>query len=308
MVSEKFAAARAWIRRDPRTRIGTNSRAREPSAIGPRQALRWRDVTVASSGKPYGQGDRTFAQAVAPPNLKLILLAKTEAALSREAPFDSVSPGDPQYLSAKVPFQRWCPRHQAEPEPIINHGETARREAQALAIDAAHDFAVFRWTIRQGRLRCDMGGGLIELAPAERVEKVARENGALALATCKTFAGQVFDPGVHRLADVVAKAARAERSRLVSKKLPVQPGGAGRFDLRGERQVGSDGKSGAFAARRILEPTQLDDGAGSSVAGGIEVSQADVMRPSIYAIDDRVGGAAELIIETPGDEPADDRL
>src|ERR1700674_3480432 len=106
-----------------------------------------------------------------------------------------------------------------------------------------------------------MGGGLIELAPAERFEKIARENGALALATCKTFAGQAFDPGVHRLADLVAKAARAQRSGLASKKLPVQPGGAGRFDLRGERQVGPDGKSGAFAARRIFEPAQLDNAA-----------------------------------------------
>ena len=56
------------------------------------------------------------------------------------------------------------------------------------------------------------------------------------------------------------------------------------------------------------ELPQLDDRARRAVAGGIQIGQADMARPSIRGVDDRVSGAAKLIIETARDEPPDDRL
>ena len=194
-----------------------------------------------------------------------------------------------------------------KPSPSVDHGKAAGREVETLAIDTGDNVAVSSRMIGQAGIRGHAGGCLIELPPPKRVQQVAGEDDALPLMAGEVLADQVFGTRVHGLLNLEAKAARTERPGLPREQLTVEPGGAGRFHLRGERQVGPNRNCGAVPAPRVLESPQLDDRARRAVAGGIQVRQADVVGPSIRAVDDRVGRAPELIIKTARDEPPDDR-
>ena len=75
------------------------------------------------------------------------------------------------------------------------------------------------------RVGRQFGNGLVELAPAERIEKVASEDDPLALPTGQILFDEVFDSTVHCLPDVHAEAAAAEHE-LFGEKLAVDPGRA----------------------------------------------------------------------------------
>ena len=97
------------------------------------------------------------------------------------------------------------------------------------------------------RLSRQFGGGLVEFAPAQRVEKIASEDDPLTLPSSQILFDEMIDPPVHRLANLCAEAAAAERG-LLGEKLAVDPGRAGRRDLRLDREVRSGGERQALAA------------------------------------------------------------
>ena len=59
-----------------------------------------------------------------------------------------------------------------------------------------------------GRQSC---GRLVELAPAQGIEKIAREEHAVALPPGQILLDEMIDPTIHRLAELGAKATAAER-------------------------------------------------------------------------------------------------
>jgi hypothetical protein len=61
-----------------------------------------------------------------------------------------------------------------------------------------------------------------EFAPAQRAKKIAREDRALALPPGQILLDEVIDPTIHRVADLDAEAAVAER-RLLCEKLAIEP-------------------------------------------------------------------------------------
>ena len=63
----------------------------------------------------------------------------------------------------------------------------------------------------------------------------------------------------------------------------------------------------ATPALRVVELAQLDDRARRAVAGGVEIGKLDVVGPAVDAVDDSIGRALQLIVETAIDQAADDR-
>ena len=59
-----------------------------------------------------------------------------------------------------------------------------------------------------------LAASLIELASAQRLEKIAGEDDPLALPSGQILFDEMIDPAVHCLSDVCAEAAAAERGIL----------------------------------------------------------------------------------------------
>jgi hypothetical protein len=93
--------------------------------------------------------------------------------------------------------------------------------------------------------------------------------------------------------------------RLAGEKLPIEPSGAIRRDLGLDRQVGSGGKRQPLAAPSIFIGPDFDNGARHGVAGELDVRETDMVRAPIDALDDRVGGPRQFVIEAAGDEAAE---
>ncbi len=58
------------------------------------------------------------------------------------------------------------------------------------------------------RFRLQFGGGLIKLAPSQRIEKVASEDGPLALPLGQTLHDEMIDSALHCLTDLVRRSRR----------------------------------------------------------------------------------------------------
>ena len=79
-----------------------------------------------------------------------------------------------------------------------------------------------------------------------------------------------------------------------------------RSRLRFDSEVGAYSQGKSLAAAGVGEPPQLDDSTGSSVAGCVEVRQAQVVGAPVHAVDDGVSRPLQLVIEAAGDELAED--
>ena len=115
------------------------------------------------------------------------------------------------HLPAELLLQRRPPGHELKAEPVVDHGEPAGSERDALAIDAGDVFAFGRRAMGEAGFGARLAAASSKLPPAQGVEKIARENDALALPPRQTFLDEMIDPTVHRLADLGAEAAAAER-------------------------------------------------------------------------------------------------
>ena len=118
---------------------------------------------------------------------------------------------------------------------------------------------------------------------------------------------EMIDPAVHCLADLCAEAAAAERG-LLGEKLAVEPGGAGRRDLRLDREIRSSGERQALAAAGVVVGPRLDDGPRLGVARHLQVGENEMVRAPVDAVDDGVGRAFQLVVQAALDQPSQDGL
>src|SRR5690606_32066263 len=119
-------------------------------------------------------------------------------------------------------------------------------------------------------------------------------------------ADQMFSACVQSRTDLSAETAVRQRDRIAGDGLPVEPGRARGADLRTKIEIGADGERDAALPLRVLPGSQLDDGTGRTVAGGVEMRQLDVMGPPVGAVDHGISGALQLVVEAALDQAADD--
>src|SRR5579862_9210596 len=67
-----------------------------------------------------------------------------QTAFPTETPCNAVRRGDTANLLAKMLFERWPPRHQLKPQPVVDHREAPRGERHALAVDAGDRLTLHR--------------------------------------------------------------------------------------------------------------------------------------------------------------------
>jgi hypothetical protein len=226
--------------------------------------------------------------------------------LASEAPLDAATRHhDAGDVLAEVLLQRRPPWHQLEAESVIDHGEPARCQHHPLTKGPGDEFALAGRVMCEAGLSSELGCGGIELSPPQRADEVAREHRTLPLPACQSLAGKVINPTFHRVSNLGSEPAATCR-RFAGEELPIEPGGAVGCDLGLNRQIGSRGKRQPFAAAGIFIGAHLDNGAGHRITSELDIRETDMVRPPIDALDDRVGGSRQFVIEPAGNKPAED--
>jgi hypothetical protein len=144
----------------------------------------------------------------------------------------------------------------------------------------------------------NLPGRVVQFAPSQGVEQIACEEDALSLPTSKAFTGEMFGAPVHRLADLDPETAASHQSRLAREKLAVQPCRAWRTDLLLKGEVRPDREGEPLPAVDILISTRLDDRSGRGIAGEFKVRELKMVRPAIDPLNDGIGGAFQLVMQT----------
>ena len=110
-------------------------------------------------------------------------------------------------MLSQLPLQRWPPWDQGAAEPVVDHREPPRGEAQAFAISSGDVLGFSKRPIGKAGVSHDLGGCRVDFTPAQRVEKIAGEDDPVALPANKSLAGEMIDTGLQGLPYFASEAA-----------------------------------------------------------------------------------------------------
>jgi hypothetical protein len=97
-------------------------------------------------------------------------ISEPQASVSPKRPINAaVRSCDASHVAAELPLQGRRPRHQAELQAIVEHGEATGAEAQPALIDAANQVAALGWTVRPVELDRESRSFRIKLPPSQRI-------------------------------------------------------------------------------------------------------------------------------------------
>ena len=203
-------------------------------------------------------------------------------------------------------LQLGLPGHKAEPQPVVDHGEAAGRQAQPPPNDAGDVLALDDAPRFEASLLGDPIADRLELAPTQPLDQVGREPDAIAVPPRQALRGEMVDAALDGGRHHKAEPSLGERRRRARRQLAVQPGRARCAHLGLQLQVGAhrDHQDRATTVLRF-GPARLDDGADTAVAGRLQARQPHVVGATVDAVDDHVGGAFKFVVEPARSEAAD---
>ena len=159
-----------------------------------------------------------------------------------------MTPHDAHDLTADFPFDDGPPRHEAEAEPVIDHGEASAGELSCADQPAADGLAVLDWPEAETSFRGKFLAYPLDLLTLECRQKIVSSPQAPALsAPGMALSDQFLLAPFKRISDLGAKAGISESALFAMDQLPVKPGGAIARDLAVEI-VGRDHPHIRFAA------------------------------------------------------------
>src|SRR5258708_35112934 len=86
------------------------------------------------------------------------LRSQSQRSLTTETPIDSsIMTHDAGDMATELLLQRWRPRHQTEPEAVIDHGEATGGEVEASCVSSGHMLAGGRWLVWHPAFACECG-------------------------------------------------------------------------------------------------------------------------------------------------------
>ena len=200
-------------------------------------------------------------------------------------------------------FRARAPGHELEAEPVIDHGEAAGGERQALAIGAGDILAV------GGRLRAaGLGRELVakrpQFAPAAMCRASSRANTTRWPCRSASPARQDDRRAVHRVAHLGAEPAAASGAGSRAISLAVEPGRAGAVTCARSRGRSATASASAAVTLRVVEVRAARQSSpAGAVAGRLEIGELDVMGAPVDAVDHGIGRAVQFVVEAR-DRPA----
>ena len=134
----------------------------------------------------------------------------------------------PETWRPSLLFERGRPGHELEAEAVVDHGEAAGGEREALAVGTGDIFAAAGAVEGLAGLGGELFAQRLQLPAAQRSRSGCGEYDALACRSAKPCSTRWSARAVHRVAHLGAEAALRQRDRLAGDVLAVEPGRAGR--------------------------------------------------------------------------------
>src|SRR3990167_7759943 len=235
---------------------------------------------------------------------------EAEPALAAQRPVDAAAGADDAgHLAAELLFEGAGPGNEAETQAIVDHGEAAGGEREALTNDAGDLLAGRSRAVCKPGLARDLRADGIQLALAQRVEHSALEHRALAEATRQPLADEMISARVHRTPHLRAESTVRDTGAALNEAM-VEPGRAGRLHLRGEVEIRSRGEDQRrLRLTGLADAAQFDDAAELwAMLQRLDAGQSDMVGAAVSAVDHGIGRAGQLVVQTLVDQPAGDRL
>src|SRR5450755_4579859 len=150
--------------------------------------------------------------------------------------------------------------------------------------------------------RPDFGGNfpgrVVQFSRSRGVEQIACEENALPLPAGEPFTGEMFGAPVHRATDLDPETAASRHSWLAREKLAIQPRRAWCTDLLLKSEVRPGRKGEPLPAVGVLIGTRLHDRSRGGITGEFKVRELKMVRPAIDPLNDGIGGAFQLVVQT----------
>ena len=158
--------------------------------------------------------------------------------------------------------------------------------------------------LRDSTMACGQGLPCFrEFAIAQGIKETSRKDDALSLSPGEPLIDQNFRAPGQGIANLRTEPA-CQRMRLRRDELAVEPCRAARPDLAGNREVRPRQQAGLLSSLAIGPCAGLDDRAGCGIAGPLEVGKAQMMRAAVDPVDDGIGLAGELVVQSAFDQPS----
>ena len=110
-------------------------------------------------------------------------------------------------MTAELLFEGRRPRHELEAKAVVDHGEAAGGERDALAIGAGDIFAVVRAVEGLASLGSELLAERVHFSAAQRIDQVAAKNDSLTVPFAEALFDQMGGAGAHGVAHLGAEAA-----------------------------------------------------------------------------------------------------
>ncbi len=202
--------------------------------------------------------------------------SEAQPAFAPEAPID---PAAVRHRAcdglAEMAFELRSPGDERESEAIVDHGEAARGEIEALPERPCDGFALGWFVVGKPGLCAEVLTDGVQFAVAQGGQQIAGKGDPLSLSSGEAFGDKVIRAALQCLANLRAKSGTAQRCAVSGKMQAVEPGGAIRLDLCGQRQIGTTDK------RQLRWPVRLpcpepgfDNATLRRVTGRIEIPEA----------------------------------
>src|SRR6056297_2682460 len=235
--------------------------------------------------------------------------SEAQPALAPEAPVDPAA-GRHRACDglAEMAVELRGPGNEREAETIVDHGEAARGEIEALAKRSCDGLALGRLVTGEAGWRAEVLSDGVQFAVAKGRQQIAGKGDPLTLPSGEAFGDKVVRAAFQCLANLCAKSSTVQRCAVPGKMQAVEPGRTIGLDLGGKRQIGTTDKRQLWCPVRLSCPEPgFDNATLRRVAGRIEIPEAQVMNATINTVNDRVAGPGVVVIKPAFHEPPEDR-
>ena len=143
-----------------------------------------------------------------------------------------MAPHNAKYLAADLIFNHWPPRHEAETEPVIDHGETPAGELDRADQRAAYGLSVLDRPEAEAAFSGKLLAHPLDLLTSEGGQEIlSAPHTPVGMAPGEALPDQFVLAAFQGIFDFGTKAGVGKRALFAVDQLPVEPGGAIAGDL-----------------------------------------------------------------------------
>src|SRR5260364_298725 len=140
--------------------------------------------------------------------------------------------------------------------------------------------------MRQSRFRSETPSDHVELAAAQRSDKVAPDCDLVSVAADKALLCQNIDPPIERSTNLGAETGPRKLCTFSGHQPAVEPGRPLRYHLLVETEIRADRECDPLTAPCIIEMAELHDPADWTIPSRFNIGELEMMNAPVDAVDE----------------------